>query len=288
VGITVAGPATATPPPATGNVIFTADRSQVAPGERVVFTWQVQSARAVYFYANGEDPTSRSVALSGQAQVFPQATTTYTLRVDNFNNTIEIRQIVITVVSGGGGTAPAIQRFTLTPEGQIQLGQCVSLSWQVAGQVNRVRLLRNTSTLWDNAPFTGSTQDCPQVLGVNTYTLEAYGPTSSSRAQRTVTVVSSGGGSGGAPVISTFSVVPDSIPVGGCVTVSWQTSNAVSVRVTRNSTARLDNGQLSGTVVDCLQSTGFYGYRIEAFSSTGQSAVRERAVTVFSNRGASP
>ena len=66
------------------------------------------------------------------------------------------------------------------------------------------------------------------------------------------------------------------------------TTNAVSVRVTRNGSARLDNGQLSGTVVDCLQNTGFYGYRVEAFSNTGQSVVRERAVTVFSNRGSAP
>jgi ABC-type amino acid transport substrate-binding protein len=288
VGITVANPNPPTQPPPVGDIVFTADRSQVAPGERVVFTWQVQNARAVYFYAMGENPTSRSVAFSGQAQVFPQTTTTYNLRVDRFNNTVEIRQIVITVTSGGGGSAPVIQRFTVTPEGQIQLGQCVSLSWQVAGQVNRVRLLRNNSVLWDNAPFSGNTQDCPQVLGANTYTLEAFGPTTSTRAQRSITVVSSGGGGGSAPSIPTFSVVPDSIPVGACVTVSWTTSNAVSVRVTRNNTARLDNGQLSGTVVDCLQATGFYGYRIEAFSSTGQSTIRERAVTVFSNRGTSP
>ncbi len=286
VGIRVVGPATATPPP-TSDIFFTADRAQVSPGERVVFTWQVQNARAVYFYANGEDPTSRSVAFGGQAQVFPQSTTTYNLRVDKFNNTTEIRQIVITVTSGGGGTAPAIQSFNISPEGQIQLGQCVMLSWQVTGQVNRVRLLRNNSVLWDNAPFTGSTQDCPQVLGVNTYTLEAYSATSSTRAQRSITVASSGGG-GNVPVISAFSVVPDSIPVGACVTVSWTTTNAVSVRVTRNGSARLDNGQLSGTVVDCLQNTGFYGYRVEAFSNTGQSVVRERAVTVFSNRGSAP
>jgi cystine transport system substrate-binding protein len=287
VGITVPNPTQPTQPPPVGDIIFTADRSQVAPGERVVFTWQVQNARAVYFYAMGEAPTSRSVSFSGQAQVFPQSTTTYNLRVDRFNNTTEIRQIVITVTGGGGGT-PVIQRFTLTPDGQVQIGQCVSISWQVGGQVNRVRVLRNNSTLWDNAPFSGSTQDCPQVLGANTYTLEAFGPTSSTRSQRSVTVISSGGGGGSAATIPTFSVVPDSIPVGACVTVSWTTSNAVSVRVTRNGTARLDNGQLNGTVVDCLQNTGFYGYRVEAFSSTGQSTVRERAVTVFSNRGNSP
>lgn len=284
VGIRVAGAATATPQPPAGDIFFTADRAQVAPGERVVFTWQVQNARAVYFYANGENPTSRSVAFSGQAQVFPQSTTTYNLRVDRFNNTVEIRQIVVTVTSGGGGNAPAIQSFAVSPEGQIQLGQCVAIAWQVAGQVNRVRLLRNNNVLWDNAPFSGNSQDCPQVLGVNTYTLEAYGSSSSTRAQRSITVVSSGGGGGSAPTITTFTVTPDSIPVGACVTISWATTNAASVRVTRSGTTRLDNGQLNGTVVDCLQSTGFFGYRIEAFSNTGQSSVRERAVNVYSNR----
>ena len=92
---------------------------------------------------------------------------------------------------------------------------------------------------------------------------------------------SSGGGGGGAPAINFFQVMPDQLPAGACVTISWDTTNAIQVRVTRNNSTRLDTGQLDGSAVDCLQQPGFYGYRLEAYSASGASVVRERAVNVY-------
>jgi hypothetical protein len=277
VGIRVPQPTypTVAPPPST-DIYFTADRTQISPGQRVLFTWNVRNAQSVYFYAEGDVWQSRSVAFSGQAEVFPQVTTTYSLRVIKNDGTTEIRQITVTVTQPSN--APIIDSFTLSPDVQITLGQCVTISWSTR-YANRVRLSRNNTVLWDGAPVTGSTQDCPQVTGQNTYTLEAFGSTTSTRANRTLNVAPSGGG-GGVPNIN-FNVSPNQVPIGGCVTVSWSTSNAVSVRVTRDNNVRLDNGQLNAVVQDCLSTTGYHGYRIEAFSASGQSSVRERGVTVF-------
>ncbi len=65
------------------------------------------------------------------------------------------------------------------------------------------------------------------------------------------------------------------------MTITWDTTDAIQVRVTRNGALRLDSGQLDGSAVDCLTQPGFYGYRLEAYGSSGTSIVRERAVTVF-------
>ncbi len=191
VGLLVPGFAPPTAQPG-GDVLFSADRTQISPGERVIFNWQVRNAQSVTFYAEGDLNAQRAaVQFNGTAQVFPQASTTYSLRVTRFNGTIEIRQIAVQVAQSPN--APVILRFSLAPDGQVNLGTCVTISWQTSGTVNRVRLLRNNSPLWDGAPITGSTQDCPQVAGQNTYTLEAYGPTASTRAQRVLNVLSSGG-----------------------------------------------------------------------------------------------
>jgi ABC-type amino acid transport substrate-binding protein len=290
VGIRVPGFSPPTPAPGS-NIFFTADRTQISPGQPVVFNWQVRNAQSVVFYAEGDFNAQRNnVQFNGSTTVYPQVSTTYSLRVVQLNGTTEIRQIAIIVSQAPN--APTINRFDVVPN-QINLGQCVTISWQTSGQVNRVRILRNNAPLWDGAPITGSTQDCPQVSGQNTYTLEAYGPSASTRAQRNL-FVNQGGGGGGNPNIESFFVSPDQIQAGGCVQITWDTSNAIQVRVTRNGNIRLDSGQLDGSAVDCLQQPGFYGYRLEVYSASGGSAVRERAVTVYrgdqssSSRGPTP
>lgn len=276
VGIRVPSPTaipTQTPLP---GVVFSANPTQISPGQAVVFTWNAQNAQAAYFYPQGQLWSQYPVPTAGQQTVFPQVTTTYELRTVRFDGAVEIRQIVIQVNQQPG--APVIQEFTTIPQNQVTLGQAVTLRWNVQGQVNRVRLLRNNAVILDSAPVVGAVQDYPQVAGQNTYTLEAYGA-GVTRASRILSVVSSGLPG---PTINTFTVTPESIPVGACVTIRWEVSgNATSIRITRNGQQIVSSVGPSGALQDCLATRGSYGYRLEALGPTGQLSVRERIVTVY-------
>jgi polar amino acid transport system substrate-binding protein len=190
VRIRVPAPATATPAPTqipSPYVQFSADRIHVKAGERVVFEWEVENVNAVYFFAEGEPWQDHGVIGKDKREVYPQRTTIYNLRVVKRDNSVEIRQIRIEVEPVVG--APIIDRFTVNPEFQITVGQCVDILWQVQGDVRRVNLLRNNVTLWDGAPISGTTQDCPPGTGEMAYVIEAIGPGGTSRLQRLVNVV---------------------------------------------------------------------------------------------------
>jgi len=190
VGITVPGEPTATPVPTqtpSPGIYFSADRIYIKAGERVIFTWDVVNIKAVYFYAEGEPWEKNGVTGEGKREVYPERTTTYNLRVVKRDDSVEVRHIRIEVEPVVG--APIINRFTLNPEFQITVGQCVDILWQVQGDVHRVNLLRNSVALWDGAPISGSIQDCPPGTGEMAYVIEASGPGGTSRLQRVVNVV---------------------------------------------------------------------------------------------------
>ena len=275
VGIQVPQPVVPTQTPSPG-ISFSANPTQISPGQPVLFSWNAQGVQAAYFYAQGQPWVQYPVAVVGQQTIYPQLTTTYELRVVKFDGTIEIRQIVIQVGQSPG--APTIQEFTLVPENQVALGQAVTIRWNVRGQVNRVRLLRNDTVIMDGAPVVGTMQDYPQVGGQNTYTLEAYGA-SVARAVRAINVISPGPSG---PTIDAFTVTPESVPVGSCVTIRWAASGDIaSVRITRNGQPLVISGGPSGVLQDCLPERGFYGYRLEVLGTGGQPVVRERAVTAY-------
>ena len=71
---------------------------------------------------------------------------------------------------------PVITRFDANPQGQLVLGQCLDLYWDVQGAVDRVALVRNGAPLRDYAPVSGSYHDCPPNAGDFTYELQAWGP----------------------------------------------------------------------------------------------------------------
>jgi hypothetical protein len=75
--------------------------------------------------------------------------------------------------------APVINGFTISPD-TVAPGGCATLSWTTGGGTSSVDLLRDNSTIWDNAPLNSSVQDCPQIpsgaalpLSI-VYTLQAY------------------------------------------------------------------------------------------------------------------
>lgn len=174
---------TATPAP-TG--FFTVDRTNIKQGECVTFSWNVENIQAVWFYPDGQDFNRYPTTGQGSKQECPSQTTTYDLRVLRNDGTTEIRQITIFVEPSTA--APRISDFSVSPT-QIQLGQCVTITWKVEGNVTSVRLTRNSATLWAGAPLSGQMQDCPPEAGFAAYTVEATGPAGSDRLQTNISVI---------------------------------------------------------------------------------------------------
>ncbi|MCA9874143.1 MAG: transporter substrate-binding domain-containing protein, partial [Anaerolineales bacterium] len=296
VGIEVVGAPTPTAVPTqtpSPDINFTVDRTNIRAGECVTFSWNVNNIQAVFFYPQGANWQNYGVPGQGSSVQCPSSTTTYELRVLKRDGTFEIRQITIFVEQLPG--APVINRFTVDP-GQINVGQCVSIVWQVSGNVNTVRILRGNNPVWDGAPITGSTSDCPPGNGRISYTLEAVGPGGTSREQRDVTIVQPTPpptavpptatppviptATPQPPVINSFVVSPAQITAGQCVNVNWSVGGGASrVDITRNGAAIIDGASFSGAFPDCLNQPGTYSYILEA-TGNGQTATRSQTVNV--------
>ncbi len=182
VGIRVPAPPqptvapTQTPVP---NISFTVNSTNINQGQCVTFQWSVTNVQAVFFYADGQNWQNGGVAGQGSSTQCPTQTTTYNLRVVQNNGTVETRSITIYVTPVA--SAPQIAQFSLNPSA-LQVGQCLTIQWNVSGNVTTVQVLRNNASLWDGAPVRGSMQDCPPGTGQMTYTLVATGPGGTSQA----------------------------------------------------------------------------------------------------------
>jgi len=290
VGIRVpAGPAPTAVPTQTPSpgINFTVDRTSITQGECVTFHWDVNNVKEVYFYSQGQNWQDHGVAGQGSRQECPSQTITYYLRVVKLDDSVEMREIAIAVQPAAN--APNIVRFTIEPAGQIGVGQCVTLRWDVQGDVSPVKLLRNNTPLWDGAPFRGNYQDCPPGAGDMTYVIEASGPGGTSRATQHIKVVEAAATPTAAPtgvpnpVIDAFTVNPAQIQINECVAIGWSASGGTeSVRLSRNGQVVQDNAGVSGSVQDCLSDPGTTTYVLEARNRVGVTVSSQASVQVAS------
>jgi polar amino acid transport system substrate-binding protein len=293
VGIRVPSPATPTPAPTqtpSANIEFSADRTNIRAGECVTFRWNISGAQSVAFYQRGQNWQNHPVPPSGASAECPPQTIVYELRVVWQNGSVEVREITIFVQPVVG--VPVIHQFTVSPADQITLGQCVTLNWWVEGQVSNVRLLRDSTVIWQSAPVSGNTSDCPSAVGTATYRIEATGPGGQSNRTQAISVIASTQPTPttppiiptpttAPPQIVSFNVGPTQIVAGDCVNINWTVGGAVSrVRLLRNGAAILDNAPSSGANSDCLNSAGTFTYRLEATGPDGRQDVQDRVVTV--------
>ncbi|MCL4266198.1 MAG: transporter substrate-binding domain-containing protein [Anaerolineae bacterium] len=274
VGIEVPAPATATPLPTqtpSPNIQFTANQTTITAGQCTVFNWNVTGATAVYFYAAGQNWQQHQVTPQGSRTECPSFTTTYDLRVLWPDGSAEVRQIVIQVIPAP--TVPVIEQFSLSPPTEIFAGQCVSIIWRVSGNVTGATLLRNDTTIYSNAPVSGSLTDCPPGAGATTYSLVATGPGGTSRQQQVLNVIlpatqpppPTATSPSPSPTIDSFTVRPSEITQGECVNISWRVGGAATlIQIKRDGVVVLDNAGFSGVVSSCLQTPGTVTFRIEA------------------------
>ena len=87
----------ATPPIPTADVQFGADRSYIKVGMCVVFSWQVENSKAVYFYAEGEWGEDKIVSPHDSRKECRTESTRYYLRAIGFDDAVEMREIHIPV-----------------------------------------------------------------------------------------------------------------------------------------------------------------------------------------------
>ena len=286
VGVEVAELPTPTPPP-TGiplpGVTFTVDRSNIRAGECVTFAWDVSGAGQVYFYAEGQPWQLNGVAANGARVECPNVSTTYTLRINQADGTLDLRPSRIEVTPAPN--APSITFFTVTPSFQTTAGQCIEVRWQVDGEVSNVGVARNDTMLWDGAPLNGTSRDCPPV-GEAVYTLDVSGPGGTAAGRQNVTVLPAPatavppiGNTG--PVVNAFAVTPAQIAPGQCVNVLWNVGgNVVRTQILRNGAVALDFALVSGSISDCLNTPGTYTYRVDAIGDNGAVAFQQASVTV--------
>jgi polar amino acid transport system substrate-binding protein len=290
VGITVPNlnPPTPVPPTAVPGISFTANPTVINQGQCTTFNWNVQNVSGVWFFAQGQPWQNNGVPGVSSQQQCPQQTTTYFLRVQFNDGSVQQPQITITV-NPAGGDSPVITQFTVNPT-QIAAGQCVNVQWQVTGNVVRVAILTNGQVRWDGAPATGNWQDCPQTPGVVNYAIQAFA--SDSVAVQTSRDVSVAGSGSTAPVINSFTVDQQSVPFGELVTLRWDVGGgATRVSLERNyrtATPLSINGSvLNGYTFDDTKSffqpqqgTQQVGYVLTACNNQGQCVNSDVVVNV--------
>jgi ABC-type amino acid transport substrate-binding protein len=298
VGITVVGSPTPAPTQTpAADITFTVDETHIQQGDCVTFTWSAENIQAIWFYPNGADYSKYPVTGQGSSKECPTQTTTYNLRVQYRDGTVETRQITVYVQPTSG--KPTIESFTVSPSA-ISAGQCVDIRWQVSGDVSNVVIGRNEVVLWSHAPLSGSLSDCPPA-GVATYYLEASGSGGTNRVQQNVNVSSPTAAptnvsptatpaAGTPPTIDVFSVAPTQIATGQCLSISWNvTGDPDLVQILRNNVVVVGPARPSGSGQDCANfEPGTVVYSITASNEAGSAVPQQETVTVTGDPVAVP
>jgi ABC-type amino acid transport substrate-binding protein/heat shock protein HslJ len=303
VGIRVPAPTQPTPAPTqtpVPGISFTTTSNNIQQGQCVTNSWSTSNVQAVFYFQQGQNWQNFGVEGVGSRQECPQQTTTYFLRVQMRDGTIQTRELTVAVTPVVG--APLISQFSANPS-QINVGQCTTLQWNVEGNTTRVVLARNNAPLWDGAPVRGSFQDCPPGSGQMTYTLQASGPGGSSQAVQTVSVQAQQPTATPVPptatpvpptptpvpptpvpqpVITSFSVQPGQINQGECVTAAWSTGGGTAfTRLVRNGTVLQDNAPVSGSIQDCPPGAGTFTYQLQAANVAGTIVSQDAVVNAI-------
>jgi polar amino acid transport system substrate-binding protein len=82
---------------------------------------------------------------------------------------------------------PLIFLFEVSPS-SINEGECTYLNWEVLGDIDQIRILRNGRSIWDFAPAKYALTECPSGVSIITYELQAIGPSGTSREERQLTI----------------------------------------------------------------------------------------------------
>ncbi len=172
------------PPPPGAPVIrqFSVSPSQITTGQCVTLQWAVEGqVNRVRLLRDGAEIWG-DAPLGGTHQDCPPGTgqLTYAIEASGQGGTSR-QQLLVQVLSEPTVVPPTatlpppppqINTFAVDPL-QIQLGQFVSLSWEVGGTVDNVRITRDGQIIQDGASLVGSAQDSPPNPGQVVYQITA-------------------------------------------------------------------------------------------------------------------
>ncbi len=230
---------------------LTAVPSTIIRGTSSTLTWTTTDAVSVAISGVSILPST-----NGSAVVSPIVTTTYTLTATGPGGTATTSATVI--VEAG---PPSIDSFAATPT-TVPPGGSATLRWTTSNATS-VSLSGVAAAL----PVNGSFRVFPTTT--MTYTLTAIGPGGSRTA---TTVVTINQGTTPPPAILSFTAFPSAITAGEVATLSWTTSNAISL-------------QISGLGPQPLNGTAFVSPAVRTvydLTATGAGGdVSTASVTVF-------
>jgi len=308
VNITVAGKATSTPKPTqtpVPDIDFEAHPTTITEGQSVLFEWDTDNVKEVYFYHDGQNWWEHPVDDDGESTEWPPYSMKYYLYVIQKNDSVTVREILITV-NPAAPDLPDIEYLNANPP-QVMVNECFSLDWSVKGDVDQVSLLYNNSIILKDAPLVGNYPECPNLIGTRIYTLQATGPGGTSTRQTSVNVQSPPPTSTPVPdlptntpvpptatptatqpvpqppVIQNFTMSPNNIEQDQCAMASWSAGGGTtSVQLLMNDGWLLDSTELENSVEVCppVAAPATVKYTLIAYNNTGQTDSREATVQV--------
>mgnify|MGYP001827140895 CR=1 FL=1 len=217
--------------------------------EEVTLLWRVENSVDSLTL----EPGIGDVAGQTSVIVFPTETTTYTLTAANGAGAAT-EQIVVTI------WPPSITGFAASPD-TISLGESATLSWGLSSPVDSLILDPGFGDV------AGQTSVIVSPTETTVYTLTARSSAGTSTAQTALIVE-------GAPEITEFVAVPDSIALGGNTTLSWSIDNQVD-----SLTLEPGIGDVTGQSGVILSPTQTTTYTLTAHNDAG-AASAQVAVTV--------
>ena len=280
VGIQVtSGP---TPPPVTVTpspyMDFDSDLTVINAGDAVTFSWVVQGAKEVYFYAQGERWQDNKVKAEDSRTVHPPQTTTYELKAVYSDGTTEKQQIRIDVVQPAP-EAPDIKVFKAYPK-QVESGGTVTIEWEVQGDADKVTIYKNNEPLLEDTSMNGVTTDNPTEVGWAVYSITVWWPGGDPISwQEDVEVVQA---EPDAPVITEFKVDPRQVDIGGTVTIEWDVQgNIERVTIFKGNEPLLEDAPPSDVTTDSPTQVGWVTYSITVWWSGGDPISWQEDVQVM-------
>jgi hypothetical protein len=236
---------------------FVATPSSIGPGSTTVLVWDTQGAERVEI-----EPTIGEVKPSGQQQVSPSQTTTYTLHAHSAAGEVRSQSATIEVLLAP--PPPTIDRFTVTPD-HVEQGQAVVLEWRTQG-AERVVIEPSIGPV----EATGQQEASPAES--TTYTLQVFNTAGESQSESvTVEVLQTPP----PPTIGWFTATPDHVEQGQAVVLEWRTQGAEKVLLEPSIGPVEATGQRE---VSPAESTT---YTLQVFNRVGESQEQRVHVEVF-------
>ena len=235
-------------------ITFGFNPTTIKPGESATLSWNVETARAVRLMRLIPGGQWENVPAMGSRAERPPQTTTYRLRVEGYDNSVNEYETILEVQ---GAQKPEVRTFGFDKR-RIKAGECATLSWEVVN-ARAVQLMRVIpGGQWQNVPAVGSQQECPPQT--TAYRLRVEGHDNGVSEYETILEVEA---APPPPPKVTFDFDKKSIKAGECATLSWNVQNARAVQLLMPPGGQWQDVPATGSQQECPAATETYVLKVE-------------------------